>query len=630
MRRKPIQWMTRVVSLPASLTVDTAVFIAPPEPSEIEIIETIEIPQEFEIPVPDLRSIKSPKMRAEFLLHTAAEIEHALMIQYLSASFSLGPPFEGPFPGNAISLANAWRRSLLSTAREEMGHLMTVQNLLRLIGGRINLEREDFPFRSDLYPFPFTVEPLSPISLAKYIAAEMPHVDAPTAELQEIIEQATAGAGMPVNRVGILYANLAAIFSSPQEMDSLDATLDPWRSWVRMVHAATSSDFAESEQHLSDDDFLSDSEAFQASPNDWGGDSRVFVRMVHNREQALAAIREIALQGEGLPPGEGPSTESHFQRFMTIRGAFPLQGQWKPARSIAINPALPEPNEPPEPNTITNPRSQRWARLFNVRYAILLFTLAHFLETRGSLYVEEGQEKGDRTPRGFLHLWVFNEMRHLHKIGRKLSQLPRREDTSDPARAGAPFTLPATLDLPESESARWELHHNNFRHSSELIAEIVASGSGDETDPFLEALRRSDDEGLRISETQIAGSPLPPQPTEFQKAVLILDESVRGLPFGIHGAFWRDIGLQEFLTLRIPPVDLELLIVGNGDESNLIQVLRGVHQTVPQMPRRRPPVPPSRIAFLKEWIDRHCPDNDPPNQIGIHSEPVPNEEPPPA
>jgi hypothetical protein len=270
--------------------------------------------------------------------------------------------------------------------------------------------------------------------------------------------------------------------------------------------------------------------------------------------------------------------------------------------------------------------------LFNVRYATLLFALLHFLETKGSLYVDEGDEKGDRTPRGYLHIWVFNEMRHLHKIGRKLSQLPRHEDTADPARAGAPFTLPATLDLPESEPARWQLHHDNFRDSAQLIERMLASGSGDESDPFLESLRKSDDECLRISETQVAGTSLPPQPTEFQKAVLILDEAVRGLPIGRHGAFWRDISLQEFLELRIPvpPDELELLSVGNGDESNLIRVLRGVHEEVPQMPRNRPPVPPSRIAFLKEWIDRHCPDNVPANQIGIHSEPMPNEEPPPA
>src|SRR5215204_4451819 len=43
-----------------------------------------------------------------FLLHTAAEIEHALMVQYLYAAYSLGePPFQGPHvpsdPGSLVS-----------------------------------------------------------------------------------------------------------------------------------------------------------------------------------------------------------------------------------------------------------------------------------------------------------------------------------------------------------------------------------------------------------------------------------------------------------------------------------------------------------------------------------------------
>jgi hypothetical protein len=55
-----------------------------------------------------------------------------------------------------------------------MGHFAAVQNLLRFIGAPLNLEREDFPFRIDLYPFRFRLEPFSQRSLARYLAAEMP------------------------------------------------------------------------------------------------------------------------------------------------------------------------------------------------------------------------------------------------------------------------------------------------------------------------------------------------------------------------------------------------------------------------------------------------------------------------
>src|SRR5215204_6946912 len=146
------------------------------------------------------------------ILHTAAEIEHALMVQYLYAAYSLPTMsrvgeapfhFQGPnVPPNAQTFVNRWRRTIVGIAMEEMGHLITVQNLLRFIGGALNFEREDFPFRT-LYPFRFQLEPLTKTSLAKYVAAEMPENPAQPDELiREIVRRATGSAGgVNVNRV---------------------------------------------------------------------------------------------------------------------------------------------------------------------------------------------------------------------------------------------------------------------------------------------------------------------------------------------------------------------------------------------------------------------------------------------
>src|SRR5215203_4180298 len=162
---------------------------------------------------------------AVFLLHTAAEIEHALMVQYLYAAFSLGePPFRGPnVPLGAQTLVDDWRETILDIAKQEMGHLITVQNLLRFIGGSLNFEREDFPFRT-LYPFRFQLEPLTKSSLAKYVAAEMPENPAQPVELmREIIQRATGSAGgLKVNRVGPLYAELATIFADSAKLSEND------------------------------------------------------------------------------------------------------------------------------------------------------------------------------------------------------------------------------------------------------------------------------------------------------------------------------------------------------------------------------------------------------------------------
>ena len=93
---------------------------------------------------------------AVFLLHTAAEIEHALMAQYLYAAYSLADAdFTGAaVPADAAARTARWRATITAIAREEMAHLLTEQNLLRFIGGPLNFERQDFPFRSALYPFP--------------------------------------------------------------------------------------------------------------------------------------------------------------------------------------------------------------------------------------------------------------------------------------------------------------------------------------------------------------------------------------------------------------------------------------------------------------------------------------------
>src|SRR5438132_7424074 len=152
----------------------------------------------------------SPHDEAVFLLHIGAEVEHALMVQYLYAAYSLKHSDE--VPQEHQEKVHAWRRTLLGIAREEMGHLITVQNMLRLIGGPITLDREDYPFRSDLYPFHFRLEPLSKNSLAKYILAEMPFLPEMPDELKEIMARATnSDDDVPVNRIGAIYLRITHI-----------------------------------------------------------------------------------------------------------------------------------------------------------------------------------------------------------------------------------------------------------------------------------------------------------------------------------------------------------------------------------------------------------------------------------
>src|SRR5215831_5952016 len=130
------------------------------------------MPQEAQLTVeiPDLREFPAPADKARILLETAAEVEHALLVQYLYAAFSLKSSQEVSDPAQQSALRD-WPEVLLLIARQEMGHLMTAQNLLLAIRLRPNLEREDFPPRKDLYPFKLHLEPLS---VASAMMSSMP------------------------------------------------------------------------------------------------------------------------------------------------------------------------------------------------------------------------------------------------------------------------------------------------------------------------------------------------------------------------------------------------------------------------------------------------------------------------
>ena len=57
-----------------------------------------------EITIPDLADWPHPIDKARMLLETAAEVEHALLVQYLYAAFSLKNEAQGTDPGQRTAL----------------------------------------------------------------------------------------------------------------------------------------------------------------------------------------------------------------------------------------------------------------------------------------------------------------------------------------------------------------------------------------------------------------------------------------------------------------------------------------------------------------------------------------------
>jgi hypothetical protein len=472
---------------PQSVALASRMLIAPAAavlPEGPEIVEMM-------LPLPVLTGYPTPIAKTKVLLESAAEVEHALMVQYLYAAYSLKDVSEVADPVLKLALdmtrADSWPRVLFDIAREEMGHLMSVENLLLLVGLAPNLEREDFPPRKDIYPFKLHLERLSQRSLAKYVVAESP-LDANG--IDDINDLAKEVEGAVINHVGIIYGLLGLIFATKEQVAAGGSGSLAWDQMVRDIwEAAKGQNNDPAAWHLPDDAFHPESDMQQGDPGDWQTPagphvSDLRVHRVKDREAARKAICDIAEQGEGAT--NGPA--SHFDRFRSIfrgQGAippFPATDDW-PTRNVPTDPKV---------GDITESRTRRWAELCDLRYDLLLGFLEHYLLTTG-------QE------RQILMGWIFTEMRsRLGHIARELTAMKR---TAAGDVAAAPFTLPEYgLPLPNDETARWQIHKRRLETAITKVEEMQAANEGgDAASEFLAKLLASDKVRLEFVSTRAGG-----------------------------------------------------------------------------------------------------------------------------
>ncbi|MGH3947152.1 MAG: YCF48-related protein [Pseudonocardiaceae bacterium] len=110
--------------------------------------------------------------------------------------------------------------------------------------------------------------------------------------------------------------------------------------------------------------------------------------------------------------------------------------------------------------------------------------------------------------------------------------------------------------------------------------------------------------------------------SRFDQVIQILDEAVGGpeVNIGFHRAFWRRLTRDEFVAKQV--FGLDLVVADDGAASNLVKALKGespfgadLPDPPPdagfsRMPAGRPPVSPENIAFIEQWIDDGCPEQD--------------------
>jgi hypothetical protein len=475
------------------------------------------VPREAQVTVeiPDLREFPAPHDKARILLETAAEVEHALLVQYLYAAFSLKSSQEVADPAQQSALED-WRSVLLLIARQEMGHLMTAQNLLLAIRLTPNLEREDFPPRKDLYPFKLHLEPLSQRSLAKYVAAEAPQ-DPPG--IDDIIALATESAGTTVHRVGNLYGLLGVVFSTEQAVTAGGSGSEPWDMVLRRLAAAAHQQSEASSWHLGDDAIDPQTLAFQGHPENWGGDG-VTIHPIGDRAAALEAIRDVAEQGEG-PTDSGK--DSHFDRYRRMyRGGDGIPPF--PPAGAAFVPTHAVPTDP-RADAIAEPRTRRWAQLADLRYGLLLGFIEHHLLT------------SDADDRANLAGWAFTEMFRFRGLAEKLVTLPQGSGV-----AALPFTLPASLHLPATEPERWQLQRARTTAAIDHVRQMQAADPADADDPFLSDLVGTDTANLGLMH---GAGPPPATTTSFARDLLPLFR-----PVDIQHMRNRGLDLTDFNAVR--------------------------------------------------------------------------------
>jgi Ferritin-like len=512
----------------------------------------------IEVNIPDLSQWPQPIDKAKVLLATAAEIEHALLVQYLYAAFSLKTTSDVAVQQTAL---NQWSAELHSIAHQEMGHLVTVQNLLLAIGAPPNLEREALPSIKDLYPFKFKLEPLTQRSLAKYVTAEAP-LDAPN--ISDISAQAQDKEGMPVNHVGNIYALLGVVFSTHQEI--VDGGSDQaWNDHLRTVaKAAYKQDKRPEAWHLDDSVIDNQTLTFQAAQADWdrGEPPEATVHQIKDRAvTARDAIRDIAEQGEGPISG---GTPSHFDRFLAIyRGGgspniepFPAAGQW--------NPTLPVPENPTPPATapVTASRTDRWAHLADLRYSLLLGFIEQYLRTSAT------------TDRANLSTnWALNgEMFTLASLAETLATLPQNGGV-----AALPFTLPDILHMPATENDRWRLLRARTQQSIDHVQAMQVDS--DTNDGFLKDLLSTDAGRL----TQM------PATTGFARDVRPL---------------FRQKDIDHMKPHRL---DLTNYDAVKAQAKDISAKLKGIGVGQPMPPPPDPPLSPDQIALFDAWRSEGCP-----------------------
>lgn len=309
----------------------------------------------LEVAPPEPPIVVEHREQLIFLLREAAELEHAIMCEYLFAAFTLKQRTDEGLSTDQLAAVDRWRKVVLEVAKQEMLHFALVQNLLTSVGAAPYLSRPDLPSPARHFPpgVQIALIPFGERALRHFLFLERPEGMA--------LEDPDAA---------------AAVAHAEPVMDE-DDIVPKAQSFATVGHLYRAIDvgFAWLTAKLGPERLFIGPPAAQATPEAFGWPELVPVTGLASAHRTVDTIVE---QGEGVT---GEWRTAHFGRFlqvfdeyMALRAADP---SFEPARPVLVGRVRPSEDGDPLP-LISDQTTAKVADLFNVTNEVILLTLARY------------------------------------------------------------------------------------------------------------------------------------------------------------------------------------------------------------------------------------------------------------
>jgi Ferritin-like len=378
-----------------------------------------------------------------YLLGEAAELEHAILCEYLFAAFSLKQATAEGLTEDQLYAVKRWRQTVLEVAAQEMLHLALVQNLLTAIGASPHLTRPNLPAPARHFPpgVQIALVPFGEAALRHFLYLERP----------EGMEIEDAEGFAALDRAEPLMMDEEEIVPRGQGFAT-----------VGHLYRSIEDGFVHLTQKLGEDRLFIGPPRAQATAEYFRWPDLVSVIHLKSAQQAIETIVE---QGEGA---SGDWKEAHFGRFHDVLDEYlDMRRQhptFEPTRSVMAANVRP-PESGADVPIIGNRTTAKVVDLFNVTYEILLQILYRFFAHT---------EETDEQLRTLADLAVTNMFILIEPLGQLITSLPVGPQYPG-MMAGATFELFYETDyLFPHQQAAWILLEERLQEAADFARRIAA------------------------------------------------------------------------------------------------------------------------------------------------------------